>query len=90
MARREEKPTDGTVSSDPRVRQFRAAVEQARTRKAQFDSISGMNRESLYLPADADDEYFEDLGMPGRPVVPGCSPTPCFHSFEITGYPHVT
>ena len=49
------------------ARRHKAAVESAKTRTADFTTLSGERVDSLYTPSDiADVDYERDLGVPGE------------------------
>ena len=51
-------------------------VRTAKTRREKFLSLSGQERQHLYLPREPDDEYFERQGLPGQyPFTRGPYPT---------------
>ena len=77
MAGREQKTgEDKTNGSDPRIAHFREASEAAPLRKGRFDSMSGMDRDLCYFPQQAEEAYYEQLGMPGQfPYTRGVHPT---------------
>ncbi|MFT5433985.1 MAG: methylmalonyl-CoA mutase N-terminal domain/subunit, partial [Myxococcota bacterium] len=58
-------PTD-TKEESPQVKQYRDAVARAKMRKARFESLSGFEHDPVAMPENPDDEYFEQLGMPGQ------------------------
>ena len=61
---------------DVRVQQFREAVARAKQRKHQFETMGGLDLPTLGYPAEPDESYFKNLGMPGQyPYTRGVHPT---------------
>jgi len=61
---------------DKRLLKYFEGVRTAKTRKEKFPSLSGQERQHLYLPREPDEEYFEQLGLPGQyPFTRGPYPT---------------
>jgi methylmalonyl-CoA mutase N-terminal domain/subunit len=76
MARRESKQDKSLPTSDSRVQEYREAVAKAPARKDAFLSLSGLPRDPLGVPDSPDEEYFNELGLPGEyPFTRGVYPT---------------
>ena len=61
---------------DKRLLRYFEGVRTAKTRREKFLSLSGQERQHLYLPREPDDEYFERQGLPGQyPFTRGPYPT---------------
>jgi len=54
---------------------WKSKVKESKTRKYNFDTVSGKKNDLLYYPKDLDDSYFEKLGFPGQyPYTRGIHP----------------
>jgi len=68
-------PTSSVKSTDSQAN-WEAAMAKARTRDANFTTISGTELKALYGPDDAQTDYERDLGYPGQfPFTRGVHPT---------------
>jgi methylmalonyl-CoA mutase, N-terminal domain len=64
------------MKKDKRMTDYFEEVRLAKLRKPSFRTLSGTEVESLYLPKNPDEEYFEHSGLPGRyPYLRGPYPT---------------
>ena len=65
-----------TTDQDARVKHFQDAVAHAKQRRAGFETMGGLDLQTLGYPENPDDTYFEQLGMPGQyPYTRGVHPT---------------
>jgi len=61
---------------DKRLFDYFEEVRAAKTRQEKFTTLSGIEKQPLYLPREPDEEYFERIGLPGRyPFLRGPYPT---------------
>ena len=54
------------MGEHPKVTDYKKKLESARTLKSSYTTLSGIEKEPIYLPADVDDAYMERLGLPGE------------------------
>jgi methylmalonyl-CoA mutase N-terminal domain/subunit len=54
------------MKQDKRLTEYFEAVRANRPRKQKFTTLSGIEKQPLYLPKEPDEEYFERLGVPGQ------------------------
>ena len=61
---------------DKRTGEYFEEVRGSRRRREKFTTLSGIEKQHLYLPREPDEEYFERIGLPGRyPFLRGPYPT---------------
>jgi methylmalonyl-CoA mutase N-terminal domain/subunit len=54
------------MKQDKRLTDYFQGVRAAKARKEQFTTLSGQEKQPLYLPKEPDEEYFERIGLPGQ------------------------
>ncbi len=54
------------MGEHPKVTDYKKTLESTRELKPRHTTLSGIEKEPIYLPKDVDDEYMERLGLPGE------------------------
>ena len=68
-------PVSPTVASSDQAAKWRAAMQAAKVRDAEFTSLSGTELQPVYGPGDVQLDPDTDLGYPGQyPLHPRCPP----------------
>ena len=64
------------TKQDKRLTEYFEAVRSARMRRPRFTTLSGIEKQHLYLPREPGPDYFERVGLPGSyPYTRGPYPT---------------
>ncbi len=54
------------MNEHPKVTDYRKKLDAARQLKPRYTTLSGIEKDPVYLPRDPDDAYLERLGLPGE------------------------
>ena len=54
------------MNEHPKVTDYKKKLDAARQLKPRYTTLSGIEKEPVYLPRDPDDAYMERLGLPGE------------------------